>query len=583
MRLISIGTPKRSFTCAPPGRLPLGHTRSVIDARTTGSFLLGPLVVVAFDPNGLVPSGPLRVAAVATTVLVLISLSMGHSSGLPRSLRLAGLTFGLWLGVATIFGIDQWHALVGTPDRRFGLLTWLLTLAALDAGSRLGDKRLALARGASLAALGLGVVSLFELAGLHPVGGVDAGGRWSGLFGQPAYLGAAAVFFGLVAAGHALSLDRRSWRIAAAIGAVGALITLAGSGTRAAMVGLVVGTVTVAILLGRRTAAMALGSASAAAGIATTLLSERQFTRFDEWAVGLRGMIEAPLIGYGPEGYRIAFGQLVTADYQRTYGSDVYTDRAHQGLIDLGLVGGIPAVALFITIVAIAGSAIWKRRDDLDPIDLGVVAAVVSYLVAQQALFPIASLEPVVAIYAGMVVAGSCATCRARISWLATAPIALLALAAVVAGMAEVVAERRIAAEAATFAIDRGIVEDAAGLRPDSIRTRYAAAQLLARNSALFDLDAALDQLEQGLRWSPRDPALQQRRVELLLLRAVRSESDADADAVWQAAQDLLDDQPLDTRALAAAAAAARIAGQVDEADVLSARSEALRQENSNS
>ncbi len=546
-------------------------------------MLLGPLVVVAFDPEGLVPSGPLRITVVATAVLALTAVSMGRNSGLPRSLRLAGLVFGLWLTVATIFGIDQWHALVGTPDRRFGLLTWLLTLAAFDAGSRLGDARLALARGATLAAVGLGLVSIVELAGTHPIGGVDAGARWSGLFGQPAYLGAAAVFFGCVAAGHVISLDSRLWRIAAAAGVVGTLLTLAGSGARAPMVGLVVGILSVAVLLGRRTIALALGGISIAAGIAVMLFSERQFTRLDEWAIGLRGVAESPFLGYGPEGYRVAFGQLVTADYQRTYGSAVYTDRAHQGLIDLALTGGIPAAALFIVIAALGGSAVWKRRRDLDPIDLGVAAAVVSYLVAQQALFPIASLEPVVAIYAGAVSAGRPNKSVAGRPSLAAALYASLALLVAMAGAAEVLAERRLATEADTFIIDRAIVERAAELRPDSIRTRYAAAQLLARNTSLFDLDAALDQLEQGLRWSPHDPALRQRRVELLLLRAARSGSDADGEAVWGAAQELLRDRPLDTKTLDAAEAAARLTGHDDAADAISAKSDGLRQETSDS
>src|SRR5690606_23113469 len=55
-------------------------------------------------------------------------------------------------------------------------------------------------------------------------------------------------------------------------------------------------------------------------------------SRLAEWEVAARVVAQRPLLGVGPEGYRIAFADGVDPEYERSYGRDVLPDRAHSAL-----------------------------------------------------------------------------------------------------------------------------------------------------------------------------------------------------------------------------------------------------------
>ena len=58
------------------------------------------------------------------------------------------------------------------------------------------------------------------------------------------------------------------------------------------------------------------------------------------------------MLGVGPEGYRVVFPQVVDAAYVRSYGVAVYPDRAHNGLLDVTLDGGVVAGLLYAALLA---------------------------------------------------------------------------------------------------------------------------------------------------------------------------------------------------------------------------------------
>ena len=60
-----------------------------------------------------------------------------------------------------------------------------------------------------------------------------------------------------------------------------------------------------------------------------------------------------PLLGVGPEGYRVVFPHEVDAAYIHAYGDAVYPDRAHNGILDVTLDGGLLAGALYAALLAI--------------------------------------------------------------------------------------------------------------------------------------------------------------------------------------------------------------------------------------
>ena len=109
---------------------------------------------------------------------------------------------------------------------------------------------------------------------------------------------------------------------------------------------------------------MALAVGVIAVGLATPLGARAASTfdlhrgtsssRFSEWRIATRTIADHPLLGVGPEGYRVVFPQEVDAAYVRDYGSAVYPDRAHNGVLDVTLDGGLLAGALYLALLVLA-------------------------------------------------------------------------------------------------------------------------------------------------------------------------------------------------------------------------------------
>jgi O-antigen ligase len=542
MRMIELDV----AVAAPAGARPEPSRPGAL-AWALGALLVGS--VIAVDPAGLVPTGPLRWTAIAITTGIALCTMLRHPVAIPRTMT------GLWaaligvLLVATFAAVDPLHAWIGTPDRRLGFLAWLtfpaLFLAGHECASRAATR--VVLRAGAVGAIVLGAWSTAELLGHPPIGLAFANARAGGPFGQPAYLGAACLLFGPLAV--AVAVDRSDshwWRRAGAAGTVGAIVALAGSQTRAAWLGAVVAAAAIAVqqraaLRGHRIPAPValLGLAAIAFVVAvTTPLGARatstfdldhgtSASRFDEWRIASRAIADHPWLGVGPEGYRVVFPQEVDAAYVHSYGVAVYPDRAHNGMLDVTLDGGIAAGLLYAALLVLALRHAWSGLRTRDPVSIALGGAVLAYLVQQQLLFPLAELDPILWVLVGMLVARTPRSCRhaaRRARWL-IAPVAVATVFAAAYGTREVFADRAL--ERAATASDPGVAlrqaDDATRLRPDSIRTWYVAASVAERGAALTDVDAALDRVTRGLDRSPRDPALRVLYGELLTERAARS------------------------------------------------------------
>ena len=167
---------------------------------------------IAVDPAGLVPTGPLRWTVIAVTTGVTLGVLVLRPFAIPK--RLTGLWLALIgvLAIATFNAVDPLHAWIGTPDRRLGLLAWITFPALFVAGHACTSRaatRLVL-RAGTLAALVLGVWSAAEVLGHPPLGLEFADARAGGPFGQPAYLGAACLLIGPLAAAAAFDRNERA-------------------------------------------------------------------------------------------------------------------------------------------------------------------------------------------------------------------------------------------------------------------------------------------------------------------------------------------------------------------------------------
>jgi O-antigen ligase len=531
------------------------------------------VTVVAVDPYGLVPTGPLRWTAIAVTTGLAIAALVLRPIAVPRVMT------GLWVAllavllVATLRAVDPLSAWIGTPDRRLGLLTWCTFPALFLAGHACTSRpatRVVL-RASTLAALVLGIWSAAELLGHPPMGLEFASSRAGGPFGQPAYLGAACLLLGPLALATAFDDEERTWwRRAGALGVVATAFALAASQTRAAWLGALVAIV-VFVVRRRRTLRRyrswipAVGAVFAVAFViavvtplgarATSAFDVRDGTsasRLDEWRTASRTVADHPFLGVGPEGYRVVFPQEVDAAYVRKYGVAVFPDRAHNGVLDVALSGGVFAGLLYAALLAFAAWHAWRAMRGRDRLTVALGAAVVAYIVQQLFLFPLAELDPVFWVVVGMLFVRTpgpdgLATVRAR--WLVV-PVVLATTGALVFGAREVAADRALK-RAVRVGDARAALRDADAatrMRPDSIRGWYVAARIAQRGEALTDVDAALDRVLEGLDRSPRDPALRVLYGDLLVERAARSRLGADIAVARRELARLAVDAPNDPR-----------------------------------
>jgi hypothetical protein len=547
-----------------------------------GALFVG--TVVAVDPYGLVPSGPSR----WTVGIVLMGAAV--CAFLLRPVRVDRTTGLVWaaliavLFVASIAGADSKYAWIGTPDRRLGWIAWCTFPLLFWCGQAVttARSRRVVMRGASLAAVVLGGWCAFERAGWSLIDESFADHRVGGPFGQPAYVGAAAVLLVPLALGVAFDRSApRMWRVVGGVGAASAGAALLLAQTRGAWFGAVAAVVLLgarhADVVRRRWREVAVAAAAVVVLFAVTPLGGRVADgfdlgagttqgRFDDWKVGATVVEHHPGLGVGPEGYRVVFPQVVSEQYVRRHGTEVVPDRAHNGIIDVAVDGGIGAGVLYVGLLALVLVSAWRALRSRDPLQLALAAAVVAYVVQQQFLFPLSEIDPLFWIVAGMLVScgarESAVAAGRRVSRVAVVVVVVGALFGTVMGAREVLADRllRQAADARGAAALRD-ADRATRLRSDSIRTWYVAARIAARGPALTDVDAAVERVRRGLRESPRDPALRILNADLLVERAVRSGLADDAAHARAVVDDYLGDAPNEAQLWLDRAALAHLAG----------------------
>ncbi len=235
--------------------------------------------------------------------------------------------------------------------------------------------------------------------------------------------------------------------------------------------------------------------------------------RLDEWQVGLRALLASPVTGYGPEGYRTVFGAHVDERYVIDWGRTVFTDRAHNAVLDVGLSFGIPGAIAYLAILAFVWVAAVGAMRRGDAMQMGLAVGVIAYGIQLQFLFPLSEVDPLFWMASGLVMAETSAAIVSRTAEAVLRGLAVgLAMIATIAGGLDLVANARLA-----DAIDTDRVASVTKLRPDSTRYHFIAARV-ARDFG--DIDRAIAHIDDGLRRSPNDPAVGQDRGHLLLQRA---------------------------------------------------------------
>lgn len=123
-------------------------------------------------------------------------------------------------------------------------------------------------------------------------------------------------------------------------------------------------------------------------------------SRFIFWDIAKQAMKERPLLGYGPENYRIAYQKYFDPKiYTLSSAVEVWNDRAHNIIFDTGVAGGWPAIILYFVFLAslIYGTARAYIKEKISRSQAAVLGAlVVAYFI--QNLFVFDSLVSLMAL-----------------------------------------------------------------------------------------------------------------------------------------------------------------------------------------
>lgn len=510
--------------------------------------------VMAVDPFGFAPFGPLKWLLVTASAFVALWLAAGSKLSVHRASLWGWMAFLGWGAVIGLTAVDPVHTWIGTPDRRLGLVTVIGFAAVFFASQRLGGPDLMLLGRAFTVGLWIVAVSVAtELSGAVPTPFDFPGSRLGGPFGTPAYLGAALVLFIPIALAMSESLGHRLWTWAARSGAIIGILILLGTQTRGALIG-VAAAIAVAYPAWSRWAtahrlSIAAGAVIVAIVVISTGLGPRlvdavNFTdgaaagRVAEWSTGVSAVATSPVYGSGFEGYRVVFPQVVSGDYVVAYGREFATDRAHNGLIDVTIWTGLVGAAFYLAAAWFLLRRAWQAAQQGDAWLAGFGAAATGYLVQQQFLFPLAEVDGAFWVVAGVLVAYTQPTGPAITIPRPTRYLALVLAAAIATfGVTDLLADHQVK-QASIENLSR--YERAVDLRPESIRYR-----LLAANSNVgADPDLALFHLAQARSTSPGDPILAIRAAELFTDRAVRTGVATDLDAAVAAWREVAANDP---------------------------------------
>jgi len=130
-----------------------------------------PAGVLVVDPQGYAPFGPLRWAVVSVVGLLTVAVAGRGVRHVTRWPAVAWTLFVAWVGVCAALGVDPVYAWIGTAERHFGALTWVLCGVLFVAGHALDDDADArLVTGAALVATGAaGAWAVAQELGWQPV------------------------------------------------------------------------------------------------------------------------------------------------------------------------------------------------------------------------------------------------------------------------------------------------------------------------------------------------------------------------------------------------------------------------------
>lgn len=540
------------------------------------------LVPIALDPGGYFMFLPVK-WAVATALVAagLAALLLGRRGLAWCPAVAAWVALLIVLAAASALGIGGLTSWIGYPGRYLGVIAWATFFGAFVLGASLRDDRdrgvvIRATVGASLVVSVYAILQAFEIDPIDWDENLDVS-RTRSTLGNAAFLGAYLAMIVPLAGRLALADDETDRvRTLHAVAALLATVALLTTETRGAWIGAVAGIIAVSALERRRLGA--LGPRALAAAGTVVALAILGLATVSPWAERVRSITDPsaatgrgrliqwertwdlitgrPVLGWGPETYAFAFPPFIDAEFEREVGRAVVPDRAHNVFLDLAATSGVLGVAAYVAVLALLVRAV-AQATPRDPTVVALAGACAAYVVQLQFSFPVADVDVVFWLLAGLLVAATAPTLKVVARTWMVAP-AMVALAALAWGGAELVGDRLLrdsldAEAAGNLDEAQRLVDQAADIVPARAQYDQAAARLHVRvgeatgNAA--DFERGLDALGDARRLVPRDLELAMDRADVLLSWGEVTDDDDLLGASVHGYQSVLRSDPASSRA----------------------------------
>lgn len=581
---------------------------------------------VAVAPLVLLPGGLFRFALPKLVLLAVVLglAALAPASGrLPRAVVVIAGTGALWAVVAALLGEAPFAQLVGRWPRYEGLVALPLYAGALWAGARVvgpaapAAVRRALLRGLTGAAVAVAAIAAAEATGARPLGGDVS--RPGSLLGNASDQGVVGVLilalllpplvsspFHQRTAGSAQ--EGAPGMPVLALGAAAAATTVVLSGSRGALLGVLVAVVVQTGLVAGRAAglgrarvvvvgvgvvmvialaALAVPATAARLGVGivpavnaphASIAPDTVQGRAVLWSETVGLVAERPWTGAGPSGFVDAAPDRHTERWALVTDATNPPDSPHSWPLQVAAAGGLPLLALTVALAAVVlrtGLQRWQAETRAGGgraprplltgragLLLGLAGATVGYGVALGAYFTTPGTSGLAAFLVGALVAEPSTSQRPAqraIRWVVGVVALVWGVTLAAGGVAELHLQRAaVLAARGEVIVAEDAVRDAARWRPWDPDLPLLAAQVFVAGAHVGDRASA----DAALRWSDQALVRTPRSLEAARVRAVALLALGRPDEATGLLDALLLRSPYDDRLLLARGSARAAAGR---------------------
>lgn len=322
--------------------------------------------------------------------LALAVFSKNHRPRKNIFIAAAGL-FIFFLFISSIFGVHFFKSFWGNEERFSGWFYLLHAFAAflvLPAIFRNKEEWRRFIGFNVIAGIGMFAIAILSLFGVK-FWGVDLGLRIAGTMGNPLFLGTYFIIILVFALYLAASVQNFKikilWFACSAIIFYGIVLTQSRGALYGTLLGILAGLFYYGLFSKSKKARLAVASGTLIIIAATgavfvfrnsgfvkngilarfadfSITAGTGNTRLMGWRIALQAIKERPLLGWGMEGFDVAFNKYYNPQFLKYSYYETWFDRPHNKVLETAVDGGAICLALYLLIFAAAGREIRKKE-----------------------------------------------------------------------------------------------------------------------------------------------------------------------------------------------------------------------------